>query len=449
MKKISLALILVTLLTLLTSSATASAEDDVPMISIQGVTKNEKVTIETQAFPANRDFVARMGLLGTKGVDGIQVGSVNSGAGGSLKFTFTIPESLHDESAIAIRLESTTGNYFAYNWFSNTTFGVHPDGTPAEDSPTEAEIIVASVKEDTLVVVKGLNFPSDESFDVLIGEQGTKGIGGEQVGVLDLDGESTFIQSFNLPNSLQGEATLDIRFESTSGDLSLFTTFENKTGATGGTSDDFNDGGTSDIPTIAILSVEEDQSVTLKTHNFPSGRDFQVLMGEMGTRGIDGIQVTTFNSGAGGSLTKTFEIPEALEGESQIAIRLQTPDSVFFAYNWFYNGTADAGENGAATPGYTGIPTFSITAVDQGDTVTINTHNFPANIDFKVLMGKMGTQGVGGTVVTQINSGAGGAFSKTFDIPASLASEERIAIRLEALSGGFFAYNWFFNADYP
>jgi hypothetical protein len=35
----------------------------------------------------------------------------------------------------------------------------------------------------------------------------------------------------------------------------------------------------------------------------------------------------------------TFEIPPALYGLSQIAIRLQSADSGYFAYNWFYNTT--------------------------------------------------------------------------------------------------------------
>lgn len=449
MKKYSLAVILITLFSLLPLGAKASAEDNVPIISILGVTEDDKVTIETENFPASRDFIARMGQFGTQGVDGIKVGTVNSGKGGNLKFTFTIPPSLQNENKIVIRLESINGSYYAYNWFSNTTFGTHSGGTPADEVAVQPEIIVASVKEDTQVIIKGLGFPSDETFNVLLGEEGSKGIGGVQVDTLDLGGEATFIENFNIPSSLQGETKLDIRFESNESDLVVYTTFENQTGASGGTSEDYNDGGASDIPTIAILSIKEGESVTLKTHNFPAGRDFQVLMGEMGTRGIDGIQVTTFSSGTGGSLTKTFDIPDALKGEYQIAIRLQTADGVFFAYNWFYNDTAGNGGNGTTTPGYTGIPTFAITAIDKGDMVTIKTHNFPANIDFKVLMGKMGTKGVGGTTVTQINSGSGGVFTKTFDIPASLAGEERIAIRLEALSGEYFAYNWFFNATYP
>lgn len=64
-------------------------------------------------------------------------------------------------------------------------------------------------------------------------------------------------------------------------------------------------------------------------------------------------------------------------------------------------------------------------------------------------MGKMGTKGINGIPVTTINSGVGGSFNATFDIPASLAGSNQIAIRLESTTGGFFAYNWFYNNTYP
>jgi hypothetical protein len=209
------------------------------------------------------------------------------------------------------------------------------------------------------------------------------------------------------------------------------------------------------IPTITILSVVQGDSVTVKTHNFPAGKDFNVLMGVMGTRGIGGIKADAINSGGGGSLTETFAIPAALQDNAQIAIRLETSDGVTYAYNWFYNNTSDGGNgsngngNGYGNSGYTGFPTISFTGILQGDQVTIKTNNFPEDVEFIVLMGQMGTKGIGGIQVTTINSGSGGTFSKTFDIPEALAGENQIAIRLESASGTYYAYNWFYNQTYP
>jgi hypothetical protein len=54
---------------------------------------------------------------------------------------------------------------------------------------------------------------------------------------------------------------------------------------------------------------------------------------------VGGVKVDTVNSGTGGAQTYTFTIPDSLKGDSRIAIRLQSPTSGYFSYNWFYNST--------------------------------------------------------------------------------------------------------------
>jgi len=95
----------------------------------------------------------------------------------------------------------------------------------------------------------------------------------------------------------------------------------------------------SKIPTFTIQSVVKDTSVTIETKDFPAGDTFVVTMGKMGTRGVNGIKVGEQKSGEGGTFTATYKIPDALKGEYQIAIRLQSPTSGYYAYNWFYNNT--------------------------------------------------------------------------------------------------------------
>ncbi len=205
----------------------------------------------------------------------------------------------------------------------------------------------------------------------------------------------------------------------------------------------------STYPTFSISEVKTDESVTILTNNMPANKNFNVLMGEIGTKGIDGIVVATLNSDKGGSFLATFPIPEQLKGRAQIAIRLEGTDNPYYAYNWFWN---DA-KNGTWPEDYPpaqpptcacNIPTFSIKSVVKGEDVTITTYNFPKNVEFTVLMGKMWTRGINGIKVATLNSGEGGSFEATFDIPAELAKEERIAIRLEG-TGGYYAYNWFWN----
>jgi LysM repeat protein len=96
---------------------------------------------------------------------------------------------------------------------------------------------------------------------------------------------------------------------------------------------------TTPVPTITITSVVRDTSVTIQTANFPANQSFEVLMGPIGTKGVNGTAAGTFNSGAGGSRSATFQIPAKFKGAELIAIRLE--NNVYYSFNWFYNGTTN------------------------------------------------------------------------------------------------------------
>lgn len=230
------------------------------------------------------------------------------------------------------------------------------------------------------------------------------------------------------------------------------------------------------VPTFTVTDVVRNTSVTIKTTDFPANRTWTVTMGAMGTRGVGGTVVGTLDSGASGNLTATFNIPASLANSSQIAIRLES--SPYYSYNWFYNyNTAPSTPAPTATPGptvmpaptvtpgptatpaptntpapppptpvpgYAGTPSFMVCSVVRNSSVTIKTTNFPPNLTFTVLMGGMGTRGVGGYDAGTFNSGAGGTFSQTLTIPAALVNAYQIAIR--AQSGVYYAYNWFYNS---
>lgn len=206
---------------------------------------------------------------------------------------------------------------------------------------------------------------------------------------------------------------------------------------------------TGTIPTITITAVVTNTSVSIKTHNFPANDTFNVLMGTYGTAAVNGTKVGTLASGAGGTLTATYNIPSNLVGRSKIAIRLESPTSGYFAYNWFWNSTTGGSTGGGGIPGYSGFPTFSIASVVRNTSVTISGVNFPPNDAFTVTMGPMGTKGIGGYVVGTLNTGAGGSLTATYSIPAALAGSTQISIRAQSPTSGYFAYNWFWNNTYP
>ena len=201
-------------------------------------------------------------------------------------------------------------------------------------------------------------------------------------------------------------------------------------------------------PTITILSVARDSSVTFYANNLPDDDVFRVRMGQMGTRAIGGTILGSFETGDGGRKKLTYNIPSKFHGDYRVAIRIESKTgSGFFAYNWFYNNTTKAGTSGKpGRKGYSGFPTMRILSAIRNTSVTVRFRNLPSNDEFRVLMGRYGTRGVNGIKVTSFDTGKGGNQTMTFSIPSELHGLNRIAIRIQSKTGsGYFAYNWFFN----
>jgi hypothetical protein len=428
----------------------------IPTFTIINVVPNGTVTIQTYNFPPNQIFTVRMGYYGTLGVDGIIVAQTNSGAGGSFQETYTIPSQLYNQAAIAIRMDSDQG-FYAYNWFYNTPGGTIPPGTPPPSSTGIPTFSIQSVVADTSVTILTNNFPPNQTFTVRMGYYGTLGVNGIVVAETNSGSGGSFQETYTIPTELKGQAQIAIRMESPQG-FYAYNWFWNNT--TGTSTSPTTEPSYSGIPTFSIQSVVQNSSVTVLTNNFPPNQTFTVRMGYYGTLGINGIVVDTFDSGSGGSFTKTFTIPSQLFGQAQIAIRMDS-NMGFYAYNWFWNNST--GEVAATvtpgptpTPGgptstpvpsqppYYGIPTFSIQSVVQNSSVTVLTNNFPPNQTFTVRMGPFGTLGLGGTVVGTLNSGAGGSINATFTIPSNLVGQAQIAIRMDS-DYGYYAYNCFWN----
>jgi len=93
----------------------------IPEFIITKVVQDWSVTIQTTTYyPANNNFTVRMGPYGSLGVNGVVVGFTNSGKGGILTATYTIPDALRGSSQIHIRMDGENG-FFSYNWFYNTS----------------------------------------------------------------------------------------------------------------------------------------------------------------------------------------------------------------------------------------------------------------------------------------------------------------------------------------
>jgi hypothetical protein len=450
-----------------------------PTFNIVSVVQDDSVTIETFDFQAGYTFEVRMGAYGTQAIGGIEIATTDSDGGGTFEATYSIPDALKGSGTIAIRMDSTTGGFFAYNFFTNvtnasvstTTPGPYPtpyyyNGVYYGGIPT---FNIESVVQDNSVTIVTNNFPAGLDFTVRMGAFGTAAIGGTVVATTNSAGGGTFQATYSIPAYLHGSSRIAIRMDSTVGGFFAYNWFWNSNNNISETATPGPIPIYYGIPTFSIESVAQNSSVTILTDNFPANVNFTVRMGPFGSLGIGGIVVGTTNSGAGGSFQATYNIPSALTGSSMIAIRMDADSGGFFSYNWFWNNdanlsgvTATPGPSETpgptATPGptetpgpsptpglaYYGIPTFSIQSVVQNSSVTIQTYNFPPDQTFTVRMGPFGTLAEGGQVVGTTDSNGGGSFTATYSIPADLVGQSQIAIRMDS-SAGFFAYNWFWN----
>lgn len=314
-----------------------------PYFNILNVEKDQSVTIQVFNFPANDTFRVTMGEYGSAGIGGVVVGFSDTGAGGSFVATYSIPSTMAGFEKIAIRLQSPTSGYFAYNWFNNNP-AASPSTTPIPGYSGFPTFSIESVLKDQSVTIKTKNLPPNDTFNVTMGKYGSKGIGGDSVGSTSSGTGGTLTLTYNIPASLNGLSRIAIRMQSPTTGYFAYNWFFNNTATATSTPQPTptttpTPPGYTGFPTISITAVVKDQTVTISGSNFPANDTFSVLMGTFGSKGIGGINVGSTSTGAGGLLSATYTIPTSLAGAKRIAIRLQSPTSGYFAYNWFWNNT--------------------------------------------------------------------------------------------------------------
>ncbi len=308
--------ILIAFLVLMNRAAAQDGET-VPTFTIENVVVDGGVTILAQNFPANQEFVVTMGPIGTLGINGTPVAITNSGLLGAFSATYPIPPNLVGARQIAIRLQSPQG-YFSYNWFWNNMSEPAPAPIPT--------ISIDSVNINQTVTIRTHHFPADRTFLVTMGHMGTLGINGTPVGTLYSGAGGEMTATFPIPVLLKGLERIAIRTQSDP--FYSYNWFNNQTEPL-------------PTPTFAICGVLRDDVVVIRTDpTFPANRTFAVMMNYMGTLGVGGYVVGSFNTGPSGVVTATYQIPSGMRGLDQIHIRAEEVGGPFYSYNYFDNQTA-------------------------------------------------------------------------------------------------------------
>ena len=333
-----------------------------PSFTIAEVKTDQSVTINTKDMPKNLDFKVLLGEYNTKGKDGIEVATFNSGDGGAFAVTVNIADALKGRAIISIRIESLTGGYYYYNWFWNKQDGgTWPDQTATTQpstqtpAPTQAPadktvptISIKAVEAGKTVTIAAKDFPKGVEFVALMGKMWTQGIKGIESGQITSSDTGSFEATFDIPAELANEKQISIRLQAKTGGWYSYNWFYNQT-QTAATETPTTEPTTAPTqqppavkyPVFSIAAVEKDKTVTIEGKDFPADTEFTVLMGKMWTQGINGIEAGTFASGKGGEISATFDIPAELVGLARISIRLQAKTGGWYAYNWYWNSTAN------------------------------------------------------------------------------------------------------------
>ncbi|MBW8012218.1 MAG: hypothetical protein FVQ83_13445 [Chloroflexi bacterium] len=449
-----------------------------PSFRVANVVRNTSITIQVSNFPTGQKYSVTLGKIGNQFGYGTKVGVLDDSMGIEFSITYSIPGLLHGERLLGVQLKHNITGARGYDIFENTTgwnsskpYSLYPDASSPTDSGGNSVTIlggptfsVQDVIQDLKVTIRLSDYPINEKFRVTMGPVGEQDNPGRDVGLIDGSFGQNFSIKFDIPEQLFPEDEIFIRLENTFTQNYGYAAFTNAhpwahvplpPSASSFTSSQVTSTFSGGTPFTAILNVVANSEVTLQTFNFPADKEFIVTMGQNGTRGIGGLVVGVQNSGLGGSFIATYPIPASLQNETMIAIRLQSTTSGHYAYNWFYNSSGNdpvvSTSTGSTLPSLPPgmYPTFSVSGVSEDNSVTITTYNLTTNDTYTVIIGAYGTYGIGGTVVSSQDSGAGGTISATYVIPPAFYGATKIAIRLESPISGYYAFNWFWNDNYP
>lgn len=203
---------------------------------------------------------------------------------------------------------------------------VHADGgTPV--------ITVTRVSPGSNITVRADAFPANQDFTVYFGKSGTQGKNGAAIGTLNTGKGGSFEFNANIPADLKSEKSLVVRLESKAG-VFAYATFDNGSNTSGGNVPVIPVTGPK--PSIEIIAVDKDKTITVRASNFPANQDFTIRVGPYYTFFRDYVVTGKINSGKGGSFDFNVTLPDGVKGKELVSIRLDSPQGRY-AYNAFKN----------------------------------------------------------------------------------------------------------------
>lgn len=335
------------------------------------------ITISYSYFSKKDNFQLWLTDPDNDGAEWKNVGNIKVGQNpASGKVTFTIPSVFRSSQNLTLKVMNSLTHEYAWIKFQNRdnwrAIGVYStkDGeyhsstasayssyssTGSYSGPVPFTIVTNVVANDS-VTMNVYNFKINDELLVTIGLSGTYGIGGISVGLQDTGETGNFSATYIIPPELYGQGTLSIRLESTSSSFYAFDWFNNDssfsitdTTSTTTTTDTTSIPATS-IPTsnvivtpglypsFTVTSITPNSQIQIAPANFTGNDTYVVTMGPFGSYGVNGYVSTTITTDASGTLsTTTFPIPTDVHAYDTIHVRLESPLSGYYSYNYFTN----------------------------------------------------------------------------------------------------------------
>jgi hypothetical protein len=133
---------------------------------------------------------------------------------GTFTETYTIPGAYHGSEKLAIRWESPSSGFYAYDWFVNDPAAAPSPSSPPAGSGTIPTFTITAVSRNNSVTIKGKNFTTNDTYSVMMGNYGTAGVGGIAAGSQATGASGSFTGTYNIPAGLHGKDRIAIRLES-------------------------------------------------------------------------------------------------------------------------------------------------------------------------------------------------------------------------------------------
>ena len=294
------------------------------------------------------------------------------------KITFTIPSVYRESKELTLKVVNYISQEYVWIKFQNRTNwnaigvystkdGIYHSSTATAYSSNSAGAsagptpftVVTNVVENQTVTLNAYNFKADDELLVTIGLAGTYGIGGISVGVQETGETGNFTATYPIPQEFQGQYTLSIRLESYNSQHYAFDWFNNDSGFSvpDTTAQTSTTSGTTTpavaatpipsnnvikipgvYPSFAIGAITPNSEIQIIPANFTGNDIYVVTMGPFGSYGKNGFVSTTLTTDANGVLSATtVPIPVGAHIYDTIHVRLESPLSGYYAYNFFTN----------------------------------------------------------------------------------------------------------------